>query len=491
MSAVRLRSAPGLLLVLCCAPAFVAQKAVAQKAVTQKVAVPERAEAETLVRSFDEAFNRRDLDAALTCFAFVHRRPAQAVEKRIRAALSGPSRLERHSEITRTWTANRHLVALVHSTVTCTSSKTSVVEDDLAVFTHAGSELRVTLLAEVDAAHLAAMSAGADDRRPLSLFHCAPCNYRIDAGGAWLPVPDVAQRTGCYESMTFWSLDHDLQVTLSIHLARAAVDPLTGLRELDNGTGTGTAEHDAREPLPEKWTPASISADPSCPTAPRGAHLGVRATDDDEDVETWLLTFGRVSYLFVARGSRHAFAQGRTAIDELLRSFALDDPAADPQVVAQAIERAHLAVDYAGAEFAHRRTGVHFSAPTEFTVQVQGGATLFDASWSCPLGRPTFRLRGFPPPQGMAAWTLAAASRMLDATIGRSRLLAKDDSGWTRSTAGFAQERRIELAVDGDVRRVLRIGFDQDVMVVLEADTTGALDLEHARTALQALGRTR
>ena len=53
-------------------------------------------------------------------------------------------------------------------------------------------------------------------------FECPACNYRITASADWLVVPNCQLRTGCLESVAFYSLTHRVCVHLSVNVGERA-----------------------------------------------------------------------------------------------------------------------------------------------------------------------------------------------------------------------------------------------------------------------------
>lgn len=452
-------------------------------------------DAQALVTRFDNAFTAGDEKAVFELFRMVHREQGARVEERLRTALRGKTALVRKSKVQRSWTLGEHLIALVQSTTSCPQSAQAVDETQLVALRRIDGTPRVTLAVEVDPDFLAAIPESTDPSHPKSIVHCPPCNYAIDAGDEWLMVPSAGQRVGCYESMSFWALEQDLTVMLSIHLARLADDPARSLAALAGELGDGAADSGV-----QAWIPPRYAAAPR-PQALSGAttrfdllrSAGASEGSCADAVETWLASYGRVSYLFVARGPAVVLDDHRDAIDRLLGSFRLDDPGIAVDVLAARIEHDHLGCRCEAARFTHAASGVRFTAPEGFDVSVAGSFADFDASWCCSAGRPTFRLRGLPPPQGLKAWSAPLVDRMLADTFVRGRLKTTADTGWIAGKSGFGKERTVELAgaADGHPKRIVRVGLDDDLCVVLEVDTTRNLKLAAARAALSGLRRER
>ena len=459
--------------------------AVPTAARAQGGAAPTRAAVEELIARFDQAFNARRHEALVTLFLPIHREQTERTLERLRLALTGSGRLERHSELADSWTMGRHAIALVRATTACTTTKTEAREATLVAVREVGGALRIALTVDVDPGMLA-MLPRERDAAPRGLLHCPACNYRIEAGEEWLTVPSRSQRVGCFESLSFWSLDHDLTVMVSVHLARAPEPAEQWLARL--GVELGAGEHSA----PQAWLPPRYAALEPRPTVLGGARATFSRPGDEQIVEASLATFGRVAWLFVARGSGAQCEAQRASLEELYGGFALDDLGLPAERLAASIEDHHLGARVHGADFEHAASGVRFHGPEGFSPTLASGFAAFDAAWTCPDGRSTLRLRGLRPPEGLAHWSSAAADAMLARTFARAELSPILDSGWQDGHSGFAKERRLGLRdAEGKLLRLLRVGLDEDLCVVLEVRTNGSLDAERGREVLERLSRRR
>lgn len=448
-------------------------------------AAPSRAAVESLVARFDAAFNARALDELVALFVPVHPEQTERTLDRLRKALGGTERLERTSQVAEAWPMGRHAIALVRATTLCAATQGRADEAVLVAAREVDGALRIALAVEVDPGVLAMLPRGTDER-PRGTLHCPACNYRIEAGDDWLAVPARSQRVGCYESLSFWSLERDLVVMVSVHLARVPEPAIDWLLRLGRELGTPS------EAAPTPWLPPRYAAlDPATRTL-AGARARFVEPLGERVLEVSLLTFGRVAWLFVARGSASDCESQRSSLETLYAGFALDDVDLAPDKLAASIERHHFGTRCDGGCFAHAESGVRFDAPSGFAPLQAGGFARFDVAWDCPEGRATLRLRGLAPPEGLAHWSAPAADAMLARTFQRGALTIAADSGWTDGQVGFARERRIELRdAAGELVRILRVTLDDDLCVVLEARTTGALDATHARDCLGKLRRER
>jgi hypothetical protein len=461
---------------------------------------PSAAQVADLIARFDAAFNARDLAAIDRLCVGMYPSSRDSLRARLERAFRGAATLHRRTKLVDSTVRREFRIARVEASTRCDVQQQSAIESLIllvapAARTSADSANalpRLVLAIAVDAAHFAGCDPAVSIDAPISksfVATCRACNYRLEADSDWLLVPEPAATAGSYEALTCWSLERDVAMTLSLHLARRAEPAAAVLR------GFLDSSHVESAPSIEAWLPPSLqptAANPVAPGALDGARARLPLDERGHRAEISFLSHGRIGYLFSMRGAESDVEALGPAIDRLFAGFQLLDASGDPESIAAAIESQHFSARVDGGRFHDIPSGVRFDAPAGFLARLAGGFARFDAAWCCPAENPTFRLRGLPPPAGMSSWSRAAADRLLQSSFTRSGLLAETTLPWTGPRDGFEQVTQLRLTdADGKVVRLVRVALLTDLCVVLEADTTLALGEDAAASALSSLRRER
>ncbi|MGE0144712.1 MAG: hypothetical protein AB7I19_14380 [Planctomycetota bacterium] len=461
---------------------------------------PTAAQVSDLIERFDAAFNARDLPAIDRLCTGMYPSSRDSLRTRLEHAFRGAATLHRRTKLVDSTVRREYRIARVEASTRCDVQQQSATESLILLVAPATDRTpgsasalpRLVLAIAVDAAHLAGCDPATTTALPTSpsfAATCRACNYRLEADSDWLLVPEPAATAGSYEALTCWSLDRDVAMTLSLHLARRA-EPAAAVLQgfLDSSRIDGT-------PLIEAWLPPSLrptAPDLAAPAALDGARARMPLDELGRRAEIGFLSHGRVGYLFTTRGAESDVEALGPSIDRLFAGFRLLDATRDPESIATAIESQHFTARVEGGNFHDVPSGVRFEAPAGFLARLAGGFARFDAAWCCPLENPTFRLRGLGPPAGMSTWSRAAADRLLQSSFGRSGLRAETTLPWTGPRDGFEQVAQLRLTdAAGKVVRLVRVALWTDLCVVLEADTTLAIGERAASMALSTLRRER
>lgn len=438
-----------------------------------------------LARSLDAAFEDGDAVRYLEAFEPLHAQLRKNLEHRIRRVLGSGADLRRQTEVHRHWRLGEHTIALVETETRNTARPDLGPVQEHAIWALRGPDAapRIELAVEVDAAHLEAVPDSADPLQPKREFRCRACNYSIDAGDSWLMVPTRASRIGALESLSFFSLRHDLAVDLSIHLADGERVPtpaemLADLVELVLGPDVDVAI--------DPWLPPMYTRD-NRPTYLEGARCAVDA--EGERCELHVASYGRLGYFTVVHGPSAVIERNRAEIDALLRSFALDDPALEPEQVILRITQERQGGLLEGHVYTNSRHGVRFEGPHGFRARMAASLYAFEVRWSRADGAVSVHLKGLAPPDGMPRWSPDAAERALRLACDRGEYEVVDDGGWIDGRQGFARERRLRTRRDVDGVResvAVRLALAPDLLVVVEAHATTDSEAE-ADAALEGL----
>jgi hypothetical protein len=460
-----------------------------------------------LAQELDAAFERGDAEAYLARFDLRHARLRAKLDERIRAVLGGAARLARRSEVSRHWERGEFTVALVRSRTSnpARADLGSLEEHALWAVRGPDDAPRITLAVEVEAAHLEMVPDASDPLQPKHLFRCRACNYTIDAGDQWLMVPTCNARIGCLESLSFYSLQHDLAADLSIHLAdgETVPTPRTMLEDLledlpedlpagePGRAGPGRPARPAIDP----WLPPMYRPD-NRPTYLDGARVVLQG--GDQRAEVHLATYGRLGYLMVVHGPAEIVERNRGAIDRLMGTFTLQDPALEPEQVVLRITQERQGGLLDGGEYRNTRFGVRFTGPEDFGARMAASHYAFEVRWTRSDGTASVRLKALTPPNGMERWSVAAAERTVKIACDRGGLVVDDPGAWQLATtsadggggpdpamsAGFARERWIRAREGGSGAApaiLLRLALDEDLLVIVEAraesPAAGGVDL--------------
>ncbi len=452
--------------------------------------VPAATAVETLLAEMDRCFGRRDLDGFLACFQPVHVERHARFAQRLEQVFAFGVELTRASAVQSDWVLGSHRVSLVRAETRSARDpdRDPLVEHALMASqrTQAG-ETRATAWIEVDAAILGVLAAGGTGGEPPHTLRCHACNYHIDAGDDWLMVPNVKDRIGCLESLSFYSLDTDLVADLTIHLARAQTAP-PARRWLRDIAMAQCRDVDP-EMLPiERWTPPAYGPDMPAPALLDGARCEVPAGVPGQGASVYLAVYGRLGYLISVHGRKAALEQrvseevGST-VDRLLTSFTLLDSDLDPTQLEVRILEERMGSNLDGVAFTNSRFDLSFPGIDGWDTRLDAGAYAFDATWSCPRQSGRFRLRGLEPPRGYSRWTPEAADMVLAPMLRELELFeARTRSEWIRmpdepKSDGFRWRLDLENHDGkraGARHHALTVRLAEDLMVVTDAESDSA-----------------
>ncbi|MBK8976878.1 MAG: hypothetical protein IPM29_13245 [Planctomycetes bacterium] len=445
---------------------------------------PSLAEVRALLGRLDAAFESCDLPAYEACFAPVHVDRHTAHLDRIARVLRTGVRLQRHSEALDGWELGPHRIALVRTTTRsrARADRPALVEHALVAARSLAAGVRAELLVEVDERFLGALTA-ASALQPKSLLRCHACNYRIDGGTDWLTVPNCKERVGCLESLSFYALDTDVAVDLTVHLARgtAMPEPTALLGEL----ARDVLHAPALDLQVAPWVPPMYVEAPDCPQQLRGAQSVVEDGDGDRRTELAIAVYGRLGYLFVVRGRTAAVLARREQIDALLASFTLLDPDLDAAELEARILTERLGGSIDGSRYVNERFRLTLTGVPGWDPTLSAAHDAFDVVWRCPQHFGLVRAQAFTPPRGLPAWTQADAEPMLQRALHGDGVQVLEDGGWTDDTAGsgFAWRRalRIQRGEPARLPADLRLYLDGDLLLVVEGQPYD----ERARAEIQ------
>ncbi len=449
--------------------ALVVAPATAQQAEALKA--PCIDDARRLAHELDDAVTAGDRDAFVRCFAPTHPEHFAKLLERMTPLLRPGLALERDSHVEKFWIRDASGIALTRAETRSRhpGAKTQpVVEDLLLVFGARGDDVRITLCVEIDPAWLQHVFPADGTGKP-AVLQCPACNYALTVGPGWLPVPSCRLRSGCLESYALYSLDVDLDATLSVHLAPDDADPRTMLAAL-TAADASPRLHGTVSPIAD-WLPANDADPKTRPTGLRGAQCRVSQPDTRHTTELHLLTYGRVGYLLTVDGDDALLAERRGAIDALVAGFRMRDPSLAPADVAAHVLSGHVGGSFDGASYANDKVGVRLTGPTGWRVRVDAGQYVFDVIWTCPFERGVLRAKGLAPPVGAKRWTRSAADMTLEAALRRDALEIVHDGGWQPlAEDGFRLERSLELRRTGGRPVLLHLALADDLLVCLEGD---------------------
>lgn len=312
------------------------------------------------------------------------------------------------------------------------------------------------------------VNRGALGEKPLSggghsHFGCPACNYVMEADPNWLMVPHLAERVGCLEAISFYSLTAPISVDLSVHVTRGQIEPAQLLHELV------VAKTDAKHVVGEieEWIPPHYLGDRAV-RGLVGAHVEV--TDSRQHVsQLHAVAFGPVTYLFTGFASRESLRSHQPAINALLSTFMLRETnLAHVQRTLRPIE-AHTGGSLDGLVYENAKLGLTFKGPEGFHGRMICGGHLAHVTYTCPTGRGSVSLRVLAPPPGFPFWTTESADASVSRCIEANAVEVSTDSGWSEPRD---RVRDLRLRADANgVARALRLVLAKDgsVLMLLEA----------------------
>ena len=454
--------------------------------------LPSRDAVAQLVRELDRAFSDGDAERYLAPFDPVHAVMHARFAARVREVLSSGVPLVRRSAVERFWHLGGHGIALIVAETSAPglSDREPVQENSVWALRDESGQLRIVLAADVSASALAVLPREDLPLQPEQQIRCDACNYTIRASDDWLMVPNCSQRLGCLESFSFYSLSLDLAADLSVHVAHAesGQSPAAQLRRfVKRGEGVDSADV-AIEP----WLPPMYAAG-NRPMYLDGARCVLEDHPNPGDrAELHLATYGRLSYLITVRGSAAHIDANRPAVRSLLQSFALDDPRLEPAVLVERIAGERQGGSFDGPVYENHKTGVRFAGPAGWATRLDASFCAFDVAWAKPDGTASLRLTALLPSQGIEHWTERAADAALRAAWSKAGVEIVDAGGWRDGERGFAKLRLVEARSSGSAgaaRSLMKVGFDRDLLVLLELSANDAATAAGLRALLDGLSR--
>ncbi len=246
----------------------------------------------------------------------------------------------------------------------------------LAFRTDAGTPLAL-LHVDVDAAMRDGITNGFT-----GAFRCPACNYTIGSPTSdWLVVPSPRAISGCTEMVSFYPLDDDLRLSITVARNPGSLDAQSLLQQLLHD------ETPAQPPRP--WPlPAALAA--------VGGARGASAQLDRTSQRTTLYCIthpagkraapsAEIAYLLTVDGDPDAHRRRATEIQLWLASFRLLDPEIPADEVGRRAAAAHSggAVRGQGA-YHNERYGLHCRGPAEFHAYGAADVGLCHVSYVCP-----------------------------------------------------------------------------------------------------------
>jgi hypothetical protein len=410
---------------------------------------PDAATIRRLVDRLDTAFTAGDRDAYLAAFRPTHDGLHQALDARLRRVLTGRGRLVRETEVLRTVPQPPFAIAHVQSRTRAAGETPlgagDVVEDMLLVVGTVGEQPFARLQVPVAANLLDHVVDGA--------FRCEACNYSVGKRTDWLAVPMESARTGCFESVTFFALDGDLRLEVSIHLrdhpspaAESLLAMLAGStdprRDVTNATNPTIAKSRIAESrIPSSavrpWVPACF-ATTGLPDEFSAATATL--TDDAGGVaHLHLLVTGRLAYLLAIGGRRADYERMAAAAAEQLDSFRLLEPACQDDVARVLATHGH-GVKLDGVRAKCDRLGIAFDGPAGWTPRLEVGPFRCRVVYEHPSAG-SLRVTAYEPPPGTKHWTRPSADSLIAQFRAKHGGPERKMSPWVAHATPFAHDR--------------------------------------------------
>jgi hypothetical protein len=432
------------------------------------------------VERLDRAFNAGDLNGYLGAFKPLHSRGQNLLAQRIGPILAGKT-VTRDSEMISLRQVSNRSIALVRSKIRRTGAATDLKSEEtfFLICGHESAQAVPLFQVEVDERELDII----EEQEEPGVFNCLACNYRIQAKQDWLLVPHSNLRVGCIESISFYSLFHDLCIDLSVHVQEDASPPKELLAKL-------TADEDASDPrswLPPAYGPGKM--DP--PAGLSGAQVDVDHGDGHCSLLR-LAAYGPIQYLMAVRGPAEVVSKRMSEIEEVLSSFQLIDPIFSPGHLPDPNRPTHLEGRLEGSEYVGEQ--VSFSGPAGWQGSRSPDWSQFQITFNCPDSDAYIRFQGMPPPKGTISWTQEAADLLLSSSIADSGMRILEDGGWQDGSdlamSGWTEVRDIQVAGNlgsGTEQRTLRLALDSEVLVLIEANDANRAASELIDASLSSL----
>lgn len=431
-----------------------------------------------LVARLDRDFNRRDADAYLANFEPGNRHLFKTLDQRTRLLLGGAVRLHRATTIQEVTTLGDRRVALVKSVTGAAdgSSEISLAEYAYLVCKVRDDAAIGTFMVEVDNTLL--------NDAPENSFKCPACNYEVAGDASWLAVPHRRDRTGCMEAISFYSLESDLSLDVSVFLDAEASPADSALRAYVEIVAADRDVEVPRDLRISSWVPPRHGVDP--PEGLDGAKTDLQLPGD-QPTRLHLLTLGTLRYLLVLRGHEIDTAQAGEIVD----SFRLLDPDASLEILQARPVAAHAGGSFDGDTYDNSIYGVTLTGPEGWTHSMAAFGCLFEVTFRCPEGRGKLWVTAYGPQPGLSSWHSRVAESWMENYFEQKGMEILAPGAWREDASGFQlldlqtrpprssevlQPRMIRLAMAEDLLLVLHGYGDEDADRALIKDSFDSLE---------------
>lgn len=446
---------------------------------------PAREAAERLATNLDRAFAAGSVDGYLQRFADRSWLP-MILERRRLDRLLAAGTLRRRSRVVEVRRSDDRYVALLERTYECPDSGQRALSHAYLVF-----EVSPRPRARFEVSSERPRSSRIDAR---GVFTCRACNYRIGTADGWLAVEHAPLRTGCVETVSFYSLHHDLCVEVSVRFGATPIPARRALEELLERLATSLGVRAIGDV--EAWTPPACRGPSALPPTMRGARVRAswRPAGAPRVVVLHLLTHGRLCYVLAAHGTETSLQRGGPALEELLATFELVDPDRTAEELDDLARRAHTGGGVLHGEAFHNEAHhVRFRGPAGWSAELRPGPWAFSVRYVCPHEGGVLEVTGYAPPPGFSRWTPWAADADLERLRRRAALEVVNDTGWQENAGVGPARRDVTLRPPGPERgprelivRLVRYG---DLLVVATGRVLDDSAREVMRRALDSLAR--
>lgn len=452
-------------------------------------APPSKSELADLTEALDLAFEQHAIDEFLALFEGLHLPVLEREQERLSPFFQSDWKLERNTEIVDHWELGSHAVAHVSVEIkrTDVDPNISFTEHQLIAATRTPNGPRVTLAVEIATEFLPFLTEGLQPKAPGRGFQCAACNYVIDARADWLTVPNCSQRVGCLESLSFYALEQDLTVHLTVVMAERAQAPKPWLEQISRKHGL---EFDS--PI-RPWTPAAY-ATATRPELMQAVRATAKPTEVNRSTEFYFVTYARLGYLIEVEGRAPTVATKRDAVSRLLQSFMLLEPQIDP---GELVDRVLTMRDAGRLEddgsYVHDGFRLRIAPPAGWTTALNTSTHTFELAFR-PQGSdvddrkaPRVLIRGMRPLRGFERWT-PRATRMQVRKLLPESFRPERMGNWFETEADaptWVGTFAFALEDTGYPVRELRLAARDDLLVVFEALSGDETDRDRLEKVLE------
>jgi len=323
-------------------------------------------------------------------------------------------------------------------------------------------------------------------------FRCPPCNYEVGGVEGWLCVPLRGDRANALEAVSFYRLDHDVVVDVSVQVDDDERDPAAVATEF--AAAMQRLEPTAVKGAGAPWLPPAHADKP--PHGLRGARLAVERAVGPE-VVIHVAAFGGLQHVLLVRGRDSAQPGMQAAVAALLASHRLLDPDRDRAQAATEALRHHTGGELHGGHYENQRFHVACAGEPGWTAQQRTGGSAFRVVWTSPAGS-RFWLTGYAVPPGMNRWCRATADRWLTELCAQLTLDVVEDApgceAWDvdpacGTSSRLAKRQRRDAAGRAAPTRWVRLLLYDDLLLVLDGAAAMAADEGVVRRLLFAVNR--